>query len=147
MAMDANNRVLINGLVSVDSSGNVGMGTTSTQSNFTEGNQIYRHDTTVTANFTATVNDYYIEANATSAGFTVTLPTAANFYKTNGSGYPDFRAYAAELHVIRIDAAQANTLTITAQSGQTINGSLTYLLNPGQAVEIHATSTTTWIID
>lgn len=64
-----------------------------------------------TTTYTATVADYYLGGDATSATFTITLPTA-----TSSTGQ--------ELIIMKTDAS-GNTVDIDANGSETINGSTT----------------------
>lgn len=71
--------------------------------------------TNKTANYTATISDYTITADATSAGFTVTLPTATTC--------------GGRIYVIKKTDATGNVVTIATTSSQTIDGVTTKTLN------------------
>lgn len=84
----------------------------------------------VSANYTATANDGTILVDCSGGSVTVTLPSAATFYDSTN-------AATKTLNVKRIDATTANTLTITAATGQTIDGALTTTipLNSGESTK------------
>jgi hypothetical protein len=102
----------------------------------------YAHDTTITANYTAASGDHYIEINATSGNITLTLPTASTYQAVGTDG----KHYIAKLEITRTDAS-ANTVTITCQSGQTLNGNASTTLAVAAGYEIHPSSSTTYVIN
>jgi hypothetical protein len=67
-----------------------------------------------TANYTALATDEIIDCDATSASFTITLPTAVGI---TGKRYD-----------IRKSDVSGNTVTIDADGTETINGSLTQVI-------------------
>lgn len=84
----------------------------------------------VSANYTATANDGTILVDCSGGSVTITLPSAAALYDSTN-------AATKTLNVKRIDTTTANTLTITATTGQTIDGSLTTTipLNSGESTK------------
>ena len=113
-----------------------------TEGDFYFAHERYDHDTTITANYAATINDYYIRVNAAGGNITVTLPTASSFHRT----FSDGRQYSAEIHIKRIDNS-ANTVTIMPQSGQTIDGTSSITLTSLQNNVYKAGTTASWDID
>jgi hypothetical protein len=71
--------------------------------------------TTKSAGYTATIADSLIRADANSAGFTITLPTAASMF-VNGLGFM--------ITVKKIDSS-ANIVTVQANGAETIDGANT----------------------
>jgi hypothetical protein len=69
---------------------------------------------TKTSAYTATATDYTILANATSAAFSVTLPTAVG---ANG-----------KLYIVKKVDSSANAVTVATTSAQTIDGASTYVM-------------------
>ena len=88
-----------------------------------------------TSAYTAKESDHgkVILADASSAGFTVTLLAAA----TAGAGYT--------LTVVKTDAT-ANAVTIDADSSETINGSLTWLLDGPDDLVTLTSNGSNWIM-
>lgn len=72
---------------------------------------IIKAQATKTANYTLTANDAVILANATSAAFAVTLPTAVG---VGGTEY-----------IIKAITTNANIVTVETTSAQTIDGKAT----------------------
>lgn len=72
--------------------------------------------TSKTANYTATLSDDVILCDATSGGFTITLPTAVG---NTGKVY----------HIKRTDMTLANVVTIDGDGTETIDGATTRLLH------------------
>lgn len=83
-----------------------------------------------TGAYTATTSDSIITGDTTSAGFTVTLPTAASV--------------TGRIYIIKKIVA-ANTLTVGTTSGQTIDGVTTQALTAQWAVLRVASNGTNWI--
>lgn len=77
--------------------------------------------TAKTTNYTATLADYTVLCDATAAGFTVNLPTAASFYEATTT------TTGGILIIKKIDAS-LNVVTIDGNSTETIDGSLTQAL-------------------
>lgn len=77
---------------------------------------------TVTANYSCLIIDDTILANAASGSLTVTLIDAR--YTPN------------TCTVKRIDNTTANTVTVAALSGQTIDGAATYVVPPGTSIKV-----------
>lgn len=67
--------------------------------------------TTKTANYTVTANDSTVYVDSTSAGFTVTLPTAVGI--------------AGRIYAFKKTSTDANTVVIDPAGSETIDGSLT----------------------
>jgi hypothetical protein len=67
------------------------------------------------ANYTATTNDYYLAADASGAGVTITLPSAVS-------------AEAGFTLVIKKADSSGNAVTVSAQGGQTVDGAGSYTL-------------------
>lgn len=67
-----------------------------------------------TANYTATSSDGTISVDATSAGVTITLPTAVGI--------------SGKIYVIKKVDSSANSVTVATTSSQTIDGSTTYTM-------------------
>lgn len=88
--------------------------------------RVLMHDTTVTANYTATTNDYLIRVDATSGNITVTVPTP--FFVT----LEDIQ-YQSGFIIERIDSS-ANVVTIQ-------RGSVFYTVNNGVSVPINSRAT------
>jgi hypothetical protein len=70
--------------------------------------------TTQTANYTALSTDYFIFGDATSASITINLPTAVGI--------------AGKVYIIKKIDATGNTVTIDANSTQTLDGALTIVI-------------------
>lgn len=104
---------------------------------------IYRRDTTVSANYTASSTDYYIRVNAASGNITITLPSAASFHiRSSVDGKP----YSSEIHVKRIDTS-SNTVTVQGAGSDTIDGAASVTLATMQNNIYKAGATTSWDID
>jgi hypothetical protein len=88
---------------------------------------------TKTAAYTASTADYTIQVDATTASFTLTLPTVAS--PNGGIIY----------RIVKITAA--NTVTVAAQSGQTINGAATVAMTTQwQRLTIQSDSVSNWLV-
>ena len=70
--------------------------------------------TNKTTTYTATISDHTLTADATSAAFTITLPTAVGI--------------TGRIYVIKKTDASGNAVTVGTTSSQTIDGSTTYSL-------------------
>lgn len=70
---------------------------------------------TITTTYTVAADVYYIRADTTAAGFTITLPTASG-------------CAGRELVVKKINA-NANNVTLDGYSSETIDGSATLVFN------------------
>jgi hypothetical protein len=89
--------------------------------------------TSKTANYTATVNDSVILCDATSAGFTITLPASA----TN----------TGRKYVIKKTDTSANTVTIDGNASETIDGATTVNIGTQyQSITIVCDGSNWWII-
>ena len=71
--------------------------------------------TTKTANYTATASDQTILGNASTASFTVTLPTSVGI--------------SGKIYIVKKVDSTANTVTIATTSAQTIDGSASKVLS------------------
>jgi len=76
---------------------------------------IRRQRVSKTGTYTATVDDHYIECDASGGAFTVTLPTAST-------------AKAGFILIIQKIDSSANAVTIDGHASETINGQTTYTL-------------------
>jgi hypothetical protein len=109
-----------NGLVAgtnqlVVSGGNVGIGTASPTSTLHSNGSFSLPIVNKTGAYTATSSDHTITCNATSATFTITLPTASGI--------------TGRMYVIKKMDSSGNAITIDANASETIDGSLTRSLN------------------
>ena len=94
---------------------------------------VVRSTRTVTAATTVTLDDSLVCADATSAAFAVTLPTARI-------------ASGRTFQIKRINAG-ANAVTVTAAGTNTIDGSATYSLAVQyQSVTVQSDGATWWIV-
>jgi hypothetical protein len=85
-----------------------------------------------TSAYTATTDDHTILCNATTAAFTITLPTAVGI--------------SGRVYVIKKVDASVNAITVDGNGTETIDGSLTYSLNSQwQSVTIQSDGTN-WVI-
>lgn len=102
-------------------------GTSSAQGNFKSSSS------TKTTAYTATTADNMIPCDATSAGFTVTLPALSSAYNsTTGTGL--------ELCILKIDST-GNVVTVDGSGSETINGQTTQSLDvQWESMIIQATS-------
>lgn len=76
--------------------------------------------------YTALAYDHVIRANATSGAITINLPTAVGIA-------------GREYHIFRTDVASStNLITIDANSTETIDSNLTYILFPGEWIKIES---------
>jgi hypothetical protein len=90
-------------------------------------NRIRKPITKVSAAYTATIFDWVILANPTSASFTVTIPSAAAMYGSFGGNL------SRPLDIKHV--AAVNAVTITPSSGN-IDGAASLVLQPYQSVEL-----------
>lgn len=97
------------------------------------------NQTAKTTTYTATTLDYTIVCDATSAGFTVNLPTAASFYNATTTT-------AGGIFVIKKIDSSSNVVTIDGNGSETIDGSLTQLLYLQYQSLVLQTDGTTWRI-
>ncbi len=104
---------------------------------------VFQHDTTVAANYTATLDDRHIHVNATSSPVQVTAPAYSTMSKT---GPTDFKKYVASFVVSRNDGS-ANAVTVVAQGANKFilaGDSLTSVpIPPGEVWTFTATGTST----
>ena len=87
-----------------------------------------------TANYTVTLNDFTILCSTATAGFTVTLPDAATC--------------SGQIFVIKKTSTDANTLSIAAQVGQSIDGAtpVTTALTTKPAFRVQSDGANWWLI-
>ncbi|MBU2251805.1 MAG: hypothetical protein KKH25_06060, partial [Candidatus Omnitrophica bacterium] len=85
----------------------------------------------ITAAYTVTTSDYFIECNSTSAIFTVALPTAVG-------------CVGREYVFVKNNAA--NDITIDPYNAETINGAATYILSAQWSKVTIVSNGTNWII-
>lgn len=97
--------------------GNVGIGVTSPTSTFhVNGSASFPINTTAkTTAYTITASDHTISCDATTAGFTVTLPTAVGI--------------TGRIYVIKKIDATGNVVTVDGNASETIDGSTTQSLD------------------
>lgn len=85
----------------------------------------------ISAATTLNANDYTVIANATSAAFAVTLPSAG--------------AIPGRIYVVKKGDSSGNAVTVTATSGDNIDGSATRALSVANAVvAIQSDGINTW---
>lgn len=91
-----------------------------------------RSVSTKTAAYTLTASDYFIEADATSAAFAVTLPAAT---------------VAGQHFVVKKTDASANAVTLTRAGTDTIDGANTYALTAqNETVEVISMGNGKWLV-
>jgi hypothetical protein len=100
--------------VTIDTSGNVGIGTISPNSLLQVAGAISTVITNKTADYTVTISDSIIIGDATTGAFTITLPTAVGI--------------AGRQYTIKKIDGSSNTITIDAYDNETIDGELTQIL-------------------
>ena len=83
-------------------------------------------DTSKTANYTLTATDYVIRVDGTAGGFTLSLPTAVGIAGTV------YKIYRTDI------VASTNIVLLDGNSTETIDGSLTYRIFPGEWVHIES---------
>lgn len=88
--------------------------------------------TTKTANYTATISDDVILADATGGAFQVTLPTAAG--------------NTGQVIEVKRVSTNANAVTIATTGGQTIDGASTYAPLALESVPMVSDGTNWWIV-
>jgi len=91
-----------------------------------------------TANYTATANDYTITGNATSASFTITLPTAASSY--------DATSTTGQIYNFKKTDSSVNTITIQANGSELIDGTNTKTITTQYGGFTVQSTGTSWII-
>ncbi len=96
------------------STGNVLINTTTDNSKLTVNGSFATAYVAKTTAYTATISDYTINNDATSAAYQVTLPTAVGI--------------TGRIYTLRKSDVSANAVTVGTTSSQTINGSTTYSL-------------------
>lgn len=88
---------------------------------------------TVTANYTVTLNNSFVLADATSGSITITLPPA--------------RECEQKLITIKRKSAGANTVTVDGNGAETIDGALTNVLaTQYAAIELRSQDGAWWIV-
>jgi hypothetical protein len=93
---------------------------------------VYATIVTKTANYTLTTTDFTVLANASTAAFTLTLPTAVN-----ASG---------QIYTIKKIDSSANAVTISTTLSQTIDGLASYALSyQYQGLQVQSTNSN-WVI-
>lgn len=98
---------------------------------------------TKTTTYTATIADHTILADATAAGFTITLPPVASVYSSAAS--TNGNTTAGILVIKKIDAT-GNIVTIDGNGSETIDGSLTQSLDAQWEAMIIQAGATGWYI-
>ena len=117
----------------------LGIGTPNsiTSTDFVGGNA--RSIVTKTTTYTATINDSTILCDSTAGSFTVTLPTAASAYNSDGTGLI--------LKIKRVSSdSSGNLITIDGNGTETIDNQLTQTLASGASITIQSDGTSWHII-
>jgi hypothetical protein len=118
--------------IRIDSTQKVGIGTSSQNSTLHINGSLALPLVTKTANYTATVLDYTILADATSGAFSIFLPTAIGI--------------AGRIYVIKKIDSSPNVVTVDPNSTQTIDGDLVRLLgSPYQTLVIQSNGSN-WMV-
>lgn len=135
--LDVNGKKLVsvsngNIVVQPNGTGKTGVGTATPNSVLGVGGPIATALSTLTAAYTVTDTDSVMLCNPTSGAFTVTLPSAASI-----AG----RQYTIK----RVNTS--NAVTVAAASGQTIEGSATFVLSTGFAgITVVSDGSNWWIV-
>jgi hypothetical protein len=131
-----NNAIVIGADAIVAASNTIQLGNTSITDVITSGrlksNGIISNIVTKTASYTALISDEIITGDATTSGFTITLPTAVG--KTGQT-----------FTIKRINSG-SNNVTVGTTSSQTIDGSTTYVLSAQYKYVKVVSDGTNWII-
>jgi prefoldin subunit 5 len=114
------------------STGNVGIRTTAPNSALHVNGSFAVPITTTTSNYTLSSNDYSVLANASSGAITITLPTASGI--------------AGRIYVIKKIDSSANAVTITPNTGQTIDGANSYALSTQYKYVVLQSTGSNWVI-
>jgi hypothetical protein len=112
--------------------GNVGVGTTSPTSLLHVAGAIATALANKTAAYTLTATDSVVTGDATSAAFTVTLPTAVGI--------------TGRIYTVKKIDSSANAVTVGTTSGQTIDGAATYVLSTRWQFVAVVSNGANWII-
>ncbi len=117
--------------VRIDTAGRVGVGTSSPTSTFQVNGSVAMNIVSKSANYTLTATDYTVLCDASTAGFTVTLPAAST---CTGRIY----------RIVKIDET-SNILTFSTSLRYSKNTSIT-TLNYNKTLTVQSDGTDWWII-
>lgn len=140
-------------ITNTDAQVNTGIGTTNPNSKLTVNGSLSASYNQITASaYTMNANDFFLVYNGATAG-TITLPTAATGDGTTAAATNPSTGLGTNLqgrlyYIKNTTAAQ--TLTVMAAGSETIDGSATVDVPPGQSVQVISTGLTgtnaTWEI-
>jgi hypothetical protein len=119
-------------LMRIDATGNVGVATAAPTSTLQVNGSFSTALTIKTAAYTATSADHIIIGNATTAAFTVTLPTAIGI--------------AGRQYIVKKTDATANAITVATTAAQTIDGASTVTVSIQWQTKTFVSDGTNWLI-